>query len=75
MADARSTNPPAPHYKDPSTLERQPPPAVVTCVKEDEAAERVQPAPAALVSGRGRRRVQWEWEWHVSCRSSGGKVG
>ena len=49
MVDARSTDLLAPHYEDPSTLERQPPPAVVMYKKEDEAAEVVQPAPAASV--------------------------
>ena len=53
MVDAHSTDPLAPQYKGPSTLERQPPSAVVTYKKEDEAAE-VQPAPAASVRGEGR---------------------
>ena len=54
MVDAHSTDPLAPQYEDPDTLERQAPPAVVTYKKEDEAAE-VQPAPAASVSGRWER--------------------
>ena len=76
MVDAHSTDPLAPQYEDPSTLERQPPPAVVTYKKEDEAAE-VQPAPAASV----RRGGCSEWEEEVReghlqvVRESGGYGG
>ena len=52
MVDTRSTDPLAPQYEDPSTLELQAPPPVVTYKKEEEAAA-VQPAPAASVRGRG----------------------
>ena len=51
MVDTRSTDPLAPQYVDPSTLERQAPPPVVTYKKEEEAAA-VQPTPSALVRGR-----------------------
>ena len=54
MVDTNSTDPLAPQYEDPSTLERQAPPPVVTYKKEEEAAT-VQPAPAASVRGRGVR--------------------
>ena len=54
MVDAHSTDPLAPQYVDPSTLEHQAPPPVVTYKKEDEAAA-VQPTPSALVRGRGGR--------------------
>ena len=54
MVDTRSTDPLAPQYVDPSTLEQQAPPPVVTYKKEEEAAA-VQPAPAASVRGRGGR--------------------
>ena len=46
MVDTNSADPQAPHYEDPSTLERQAPPPVVTYKKEEEAAT-VQPASAA----------------------------
>ena len=80
MVDAHSTDPLAPQYEDPSTLERQPPPAVVTYNKEDEAAG-VQPAPAASVRERGEGRVSCEWEGEVMeshlqvVRESGGYGG
>ena len=54
MVDTRSTDPLAPQCVDPSTLERQAPPPVVTYKKLEEAAA-VQPAPAASVRGRGGR--------------------
>ena len=54
MVDTRSTDPLAPQYVDPSTLERQAPPPVVT-YKKDEDAAAVQPAPAASVRERGGR--------------------
>ena len=54
MVDTNSTDPLAPHYENPSTLERQAPPPVVTYKKEEEAAA-VQPAPAASVREREGR--------------------
>ena len=70
MVDARSTDALAPHYEDPSTLGRQPSPAVVTYKKKDEAAEVVQPAPAASVrGGRGRERGRGGYsEWEEEAR-------
>ena len=55
MVDTNSTDPLAPQYEDPSTLERQAPPPVVTYTKEEDAAA-VQPAPAASV----REREGWD---------------
>ena len=54
MVDTNSTDPLAPQYVDPSTLERQAPPPVVTYKKEEEAAA-VQPNPVTSVRGRGER--------------------
>ena len=54
MVDTRSTDPLAPQYVDPSTLERQAPPPVVTYKKEEEVAA-VRPTPLASVRGRGGR--------------------
>ena len=51
MVDTRSTDPLAPQYVDPSTLERQAPPPVVTYKKEEEAVV-VQHTPASSVRGR-----------------------
>ena len=51
MVDTNSTDPLAPQYEDPSTLERQAPPPVVT-YKKDEDAAAVQPALAASVRER-----------------------
>ena len=72
MVDTNSTDPLAPHYEDPSTLERQAPPPVVTYKKEEEAAM-VQPAPAASVRGREGRDglfmqlFRESGSWEVEC--------
>ena len=63
MVDTNSTDPLAPQYEDPSTLERQAPPPVVTYKKEEEAAA-VQPTPSSSVRGRGETdgSLQLIWE-------------
>ena len=53
MVDTNSTDPLAPQYEDPSTLERQAPPPVVT-YKKDEDASGGATRPGVIGEGEGR---------------------
>ena len=53
MVDAHSTDPLAPQYVDPSTLERQAPPPVVTYKKDEDAAAGAT-CPSGIGEGEGR---------------------